>query len=290
MRLDWINLRHRIEYALFCFAAALFSTLSVETSSNLSGNLWRLVAPRLRRHRRALAHLQQAYPDKSETECDAIARDMWENLGRVFAEAFHLREFLTSERIVLEDEAYWLPKIGPGKASVVCAAHQGNWELASIGLLRAKLEPTGVYQKITNPYVDRRLLEMRKPFYPGGLFEKRPAAAMEILRYARAGGTVAFLADLRERNGVQVPFFGRPAPSTPFPAFVARMLDIPLLAARIVREPGVHFRLSVERVDVPKTNDRNADVLAATANLHAAFERSIREKPEQWMWAHRRWG
>ena len=52
MRLDWINLRHRIEYALFCFAAALFSTLSVETSSNLSGKLWRLVAPRLRRHRR----------------------------------------------------------------------------------------------------------------------------------------------------------------------------------------------------------------------------------------------
>ena len=60
--------------------------------------------------------------------------------------------------------------------------------------------------------------------------------------------------------------------------------------ARVVREPGVRFRLSMERVEVPKTDDRNADVQAATANLHAAFERTIRAKPEQWMWAHRRWG
>ena len=57
-----------------------------------------------------------------------------------------------------------------------------------------------------------------------------------------------------------------------------------------MREPGVRFRLGVERVEVPKTNDRDADVLAATTNLHAAFERTIRDKPEQWMWAHRRWG
>jgi Kdo2-lipid IVA lauroyltransferase/acyltransferase len=290
MRPDWINLRHRIEYALFCCAAALFSALPIETSSNFSGKLWRHVAPHLSRHQRALVHLKRAFPEKTEAECDAIARDMWENLGRIFAEAFHLPEFVESERIVLEDEALWAPTFSSGKAAVICAAHQGNWELAGIGLLRLNLRPTGVYQKITNPYVDRRILAMRQPFYPGGLYPKQPATALEIMRHARAGGTVAFLADLRERNGVKVPFFGMPAPSTPFPAMVARKLDIPLLAARIVREPGVRFRLSVERVEVPRTNDRDADVLAATANLHAALESSIRKAPEQWMWAHRRWG
>jgi KDO2-lipid IV(A) lauroyltransferase len=283
-------LRYRIEYALFCCAAALFSVLPVETSSALSGKMWRLVAPSLRRHQRALAHLRRALPEKTEAERDQIARDMWENLGRTFAEFFHLPEFLASERIILEDEDYWRARIDPSKGAVFCAAHQGNWELAVIGLLRAKLEPAGVYQRITNPYVDRRVLAMRRPFYPGGLFPKHSSTALELLRYARSGGTVAFLADLREGNGVKVPFFGMPAPSTPFPALVARALDLHLYAARVVREPGVRFRLSIERVEVPKTNDRNADVQAATANLHHVFERTIREKPEQWMWAHRRWG
>jgi KDO2-lipid IV(A) lauroyltransferase len=252
--------------------------------------MWRLVAPSLRRHQRALAHLKRAFPEKTEAERERIACDMWENLGRIFAEAFHLSELLASERIVLEDEDFWRARIDPAKGAVFCAAHQGNWELAVIGLLRASLKPAGVYQKITNPYVDRRVLAMRQPFYPGGLFPKQASAALELLRYARSGGTVAFLADLREGNGVKVPFFGMPAPSTPFPALVARAFDLPLFAARVVREPGVRFRLSMERVEVPKTDDRNADVQAATANLHAAFERTIRAKPEQWMWAHRRWG
>lgn len=290
MPLDWINVRHRIEYASFCCAAVLFSVLPVEASSTLSGKIWRLVAPLLHRHRRALAHLKRAFPEKTEAECERIARDMWENLGRNVAETFHLPEFFTSERIIIEDEASLRDLVGPTKGAVVCAAHQANWELASIGLLRLDLKPTGVYQKITNPYVDRRVRAMRQASYPGGLYPKRSATAMELIRYARAGGTIAFLADLRERNGVSVPFFGVPAPSTPFPALVARTLDLPLLAARMVREPGVRFRLSMQRVEVPKTGDRDADVRTATANVHAAFERSIRAKPEQWTWAHRRWG
>ena len=282
-------MRHRIEFALFCCAEGLFSALPVEMSSALSGKTWRLVAPLLRRHRRALAHLRRAFPEKTDAERERIARDMWENLGRVFAEAFHISEFIASDRIVIEDEAVLRDIVGPSKGAVVCAAHQANWELASIGLLRLNLRPTGVYQRITNPYVERRVKAMRQASYPGGLYPKRASTALELMRYARAGGTIAFLADLREKNGVKVPFFGIPAPSTPFPALVARTLDLPLFAAQMIREPGVRFRLSMQRVDVPKTNNRDADVLAATANVHAAFERTIREKPEQWMWAHRRW-
>jgi KDO2-lipid IV(A) lauroyltransferase len=42
-------------------------------------------------------------------------------------------------------------------------------------------------------------------------------------------------------------------------------------------------------VEVPVTEDRDADVRVATENLQAKFEEFVREAPEQWMWAHRRW-
>jgi KDO2-lipid IV(A) lauroyltransferase len=42
-------------------------------------------------------------------------------------------------------------------------------------------------------------------------------------------------------------------------------------------------------VDVPVTGDREADIVAATANVQAQFEAFLRLAPEQWMWAHRRW-
>jgi len=64
---------------------------------------------------------------------------------------------------------------------------------------------------------------------------------------------------------------------------------MPLYAARTLRVGDGRFAMRVERVPVPQTADRDADVLAATAALHAQFEEFVREAPEQWMWAHRRW-
>ena len=47
--------------------------------------------------------------------------------------------------------------------------------------------------------------------------------------------------------------------------------------------------LAVSDLFSRNSTDRDADVLNATANLHARFEEFVREAPEQWMWAHRRW-
>ncbi len=56
------------------------------------------------------------------------------------------------------------------------------------------------------------------------------------------------------------------------------------------RNAGVHFRIQVEEIDVQRTGDRDVDIEETTRRIHALFESWIREHPEQWMWAHRRWG
>jgi len=287
-RMRLIDLKYWLEYGVVRAVAGVMGLLPLETASDLSGWIWRKVAPRLGRHDRALAHLAAAFPAMRATERERLAGDMWEVLGRTFAESFFLDEIFASERIdasALEDLLAF-----EGQGMVICAAHQGNWEVATMGLLRLGKEPAGLYQRVKNPLVDAYLRDLRAPYYPAGLFAKEPNTAIKLMRLLKRGGCLAMLADLREHSGVKVPFFGQDAPSTPFPALMARNLGLPLIAGRIVREPGVRFRLSVERVETPVTADKEADILAATANLQAAFERSIREHPAQWMWAHQRWG
>ena len=290
MNLDLRDLRYRAEYAGFRLVSGFFGAFPLEFASALSGAGWRCIAPFTRRHQRAVSQLQRSFPERTAQECDRIARDMWEILGRTFAEFFHLDELFRSDRIVVENRDALLTETPPERGFVACAAHQGNWEIAVMGLPRRPVETAGLYQRIKNPYVDAYVRRMRETYYPGGLFEKHPSTGVKLMRHLRHGGSLAIMADLRDGQGVKAPFFGVPAPSTPFPALLARSLDVPLYAATIVREPRVRFRLRLDRVEVPRTADKQADIVTATANLNAAFEASIRRRPEQWMWAHRRWG
>ncbi|MDH7795511.1 MULTISPECIES: hypothetical protein [unclassified Beijerinckia] len=277
-----------MEYACFRAMGALVRALPLETASCAMGRGWRLFAPFSSRHARALANLQAAMPEKTAAERQAIVLAMWENLGRVFAEEFHLKTIVETGRLELGREfAELLPADGRFFAG---APHLGNWELASATLALVGVNTAGIYQRIKNPLIDAYVFSLRAPLYPGGLIAKHDNAARRLLQHLRRDGAVASMVDLRDNTGLPVPFFGRPAPSSPFPAMAARRFGVPLFAGWVVRLDGVRFRGSLTAIEVPHTDDIDADIAVATANLQHAIEAAVRAHPEQWMWAHRRWG
>jgi len=281
-------LRYRLEYIGFRVVQAAAAALPLEAVSLSSGIAWRLIAPLLYRQQRALRNLALAYPELPLQERKRIAAAMWENLGRTFAESFHLKEIIAQKRIRFEPMEQ-LDEIVRGGPCVVCGLHLGNWELVAYAGKLMGAPFTGVYQRLSNPLVDEETRKLRAVLYEGGLLPKTPATARALLKAAKGGGYPAFLADLRDNNGAAVPFFGAPALSTVFPALLARTTGLPLYAGAAFRLPNVRFVIRAERVPIPHTNDRAADAIAGTAALQAQFEAFIREAPEQWMWAHRRW-
>ena len=282
------SLRHRLEYLGFRAAQAAATALPLEAVSWSSGLAWRLIAPRLHRQERALRNLELAYPDLSHAERRRVAAGMWENLGRTFGESFHLKEIIAEKRIRFEPMEQ-LEDIIRGGPCVVCGLHLGNWELVAYASRLMGVPFTGVYQRLSNPLVDEETRKLRAFLYDGGLLPKTPVTARALMKTAKSGGYPAFLADLRDDNGAAVPFFGHPALATVFPALLARKTGLPLYAGAAFREPKVRFVIRGARVEVPHTDDHAADAVAGTAALHAQFEAFIRQAPEQWMWAHRKW-
>ena len=284
------TLRYLTEYGLFRLVGLIFRALPIAAASGLSGFFWRHLAPFFPRHKRALANLARAYPEKPEAERETIARAMWDNLGRTFAESFHIDALREGSRVTFEDEAlYDALRARPGGA-VFCGAHAGNWEITVLSAHHVGKPCAAIYQRIKNPYVDRYVTAGRAPLYTAGILAKSREAAGFVKRVVREGGGVAFLVDQRDQSGVCVPFFGSLAPSTTFPALLARALKVPVYVARVVREDGARFKLGFCEVAQPRSADRDADILAGTAAIQAAIEDNIRAHPEQWMWAHRRWG
>src|SRR5215510_996953 len=104
------DLRYRTEYLGLRLIIALVRAAPMDVAVAVSGRLWRLIAPHDRRHKRALANLAIAFPDKPLEEREAIARAMWENLGRVMAETMQLdRERSEERRVGKECRSRWSP-------------------------------------------------------------------------------------------------------------------------------------------------------------------------------------
>lgn len=294
-----LHIRYWLEYALLRLIIGMIRIMPLDTAVKFSAFWWRKLAARGRRHKRALDNLKIAYPEKTEEEREAIAIAMWENLGRVMAETMQMDRLLAQpERIEILNPRMLQRYDGKMGAAIGVSMHSGNWELAMWPLAVAGMKPAAVYRLVKNPLVDAYLRKQRKDLYPGGLFAKGRGAgfhagrdtARQIGSYVRSGGRLGFLADQYDRNGIEVPFFGKDAKSPPFPAMLARRIGSRLWIGRCVRV-GTESRFQVEmhEVRVPRTDDADADIKEIITDIQQQFEGWIREHPEQFMWSNRRW-
>lgn len=283
------SLQHRLEFAAARLVTALFRAMPPAAASTVMGKAWRFLAPWSHRHRRALEHLALALPELPERERRRIAVDMWENLGRVAGEAMHVDRLIGERGLVRFPGDFDAFAARARNGGVFATLHLGNWELAAIGPAAAGLSLAGVYQPIQNPLVEKYLKSFRQHAFPAGLFAKGASTGRRLVALAKGGGAIGCVADVRERRGISVTFFGQPAFATPLPAMLARLAGVPLVAGCMVRTKGMRFEYRIREIEVPRTEDRSADIHAATQALHDVFEEWIREAPEQWMWAHRKW-
>jgi KDO2-lipid IV(A) lauroyltransferase len=297
-----LDVRYRAEYLALRLIAALVRAVPIDISGNVSGRIWRLVAPFDRRHRRALENLEIAFPEKTALERKAIALDMWENLGRVMVETMQIDRLIADAgRIELTEATSkvfdrYRNKMG---AAIGVTLHMGNWELAAWPLTLAGNKPAAVYRRVKNPYVDKYLRDLRRLLYPGGLLgkgringsaEEGQRTARQIMDFVRQGGRLGLVCDLHDRSGLPVPFFGRPARSVTIPAMIARRVGARIWICRCVRlGRRSRFRIEFKELKVPRGTSAADDVKRITEAMQAQFEVWVREVPEQWMWSNRRW-
>ncbi len=108
------------------------------------------------------------------------------------------------------------------------------------------------------------------------------------MKTAKSGGYPAFLADLRDDNGAAVPFFGKPALSTVFPALLARKAGLPLYAGAAFREPNVRFVIRARAGGGPRTptttrptRSRDGRAAGAVRGLHPPGARTMDVGPPE---------
>lgn len=283
--------RYPLEFVgavVFCF---IFRIMPLDWASALCGFIARTFGPRMNVSWVARYNMMKVFPEKTPAEIDALVVKMWDNMGRTFGEYPHLRALTEhpEKRIEIRGAERFRELASDGVPGIVFSAHMGNWEISSVSSRTAGVEYHRIYRFANNPLVEWLFTYFRGKI-KGDLVPKGKAGMRRIVHQMNNGGHLALLVDQKMNDGISVPFFGFEAMTTPALARLALKYDCPLLPVRSERLHGAHFRLTGEEfLSFEKTGDIKNDSRALMINVNLLLESWIREKPEQWLWVHKRW-
>jgi len=247
-----------------------------------------------RLRRVGLQNLELAFPGKTEVERERILRSEYRYLGYLLAEFCQMPKYTSdgaSRFIRYEGLDNYLCARDHGKGVLVLTGHLGAWELSSFYHSLMGMPMGMVIRRLDNPLVDRFVNRVR--CMHGNRVIHKDDFARGLIASMRAGETVGILMDtnMTPPQGVFVPFFGVEACTASGLARVALRSDAAVLPGFLVWEAAERkyvLRFG-EEMQLVRTGDAAADIVANTALFTAAIEAYIRRYPGQWLWVHRRW-
>ena len=254
-------------------------------SSYLCGSFMFIVGPMTSYNGRIKKHMQIAFPKKSITEINKLTKQHWFMLGQTIGEMPHINRLIKIGHL----ETDGLDKLKTGPAILV-GAHMGNWEfLLRVGDLAGRR--AGYVFRPINNWILNKLQIHRNKDANADFYRKGRLAAIGMASKLKSGEIIGLTGDQLLREGIMVPFFGIRTPTPQAAAVMALKWNVPVYMVRIERFKGIKFKMTVEdKLRIPSNPDKEKAIYQITKMISARIEDWIKEQPEQWLWAHRRWG
>jgi KDO2-lipid IV(A) lauroyltransferase len=231
-------------------------------------------------------NLALCFPEMPEYQRNAIARRHFRMLGRnalelslmVWGTEKHLLEL-----IEVEDMHHLEAEIG--KPVIVFAPHFIGLNMGGIRVAHAIPHSASIYSRQKNPVLDRMFWKARTRFGDPVLVSRQEGLRAAI-RVIRQGKAFYFLPDMDFgiRDAIFSPFFGVPTATITALPRLAKMTGAAVVPI-VTRQAGHGY---VARFYPKWENYPTGDIEADVRRMNAFIEERVREMPDQYFWAHKR--
>lgn len=231
-------------------------------------------------------NLALCFPEMPEAERERLGRAHFRSLGRALTEQavfWFGRPERALAMVRLKGKEH-LDRLH-GTPIIVFAPHFVGLNLGGPAIAHAFPGGASIYSKQKNPVLDRLLYRGRMRFGSPRLLARQDGM-LAIVRTLREGRMFYFLPDMDfgARDALFTPFFGVPAATVtamPRLAKLAGAKVVPVVTRQL--EEGYEVEIYPPWEDYP-TSDLEADV----RRMNEFIEARVRESPEQYFWAHKR--
>jgi KDO2-lipid IV(A) lauroyltransferase len=245
------------------------------------------------RWRRALAlsNLRNAFPDLTEAQRVAIARQSYRNLAQLLAEIFKGARLGADEmrqRVQFVNPDVLTRYTDRGQSVVLLASHHCNWEwlLLAAGA-RFGIPVDAVYKPQRVAPIDQFLRETRSRF--GGRPIPVKEFLLEVLKRKGEAHAFALVADqtpLQNDDKYWTRFLNQDTAFFLGPEKIARITRSPVLFVAMRRLRRGYYEAEFSELAAPPYSGDGTDIIERYAR---AVEAQIRSSPGDWLWLHRKW-
>ncbi|MFI3266644.1 MAG: lysophospholipid acyltransferase family protein [Rikenellaceae bacterium] len=284
-------MKQKIGYILLKGACVLVGFMPLWLAYNTLSPLLFFVLYHVVGYRRkvVVTNLKNSFPEKSDKEIKDIERKFYHNLADVFVDTIRMASLSKKEvqrRLVFDNL-----EVMPNKDTICAMAHYGSWELSvSYGLIPDQ-HTIGIYRPLHSKVFDKFYIFMRRRF--GSDVAPMNYILKDIINKRRDPNalplTIAMIADQTPGRKEQRHWHNFLNQETSFFGGIEKIstkFEMPIYFANMTMPKRgyyvCHFELiydGVEKVEQAEITRRYAEKL----------EKMIRQRPELWLWSHRRW-
>ncbi len=239
------------------------------------------------RRRIALRNLELCFPEKTQAERKALAKQTFEAFCQTFLDRSWLwfgSEELVRSRVKLQGA---LEELEGDTPTIVFAPHFYSMDAGGLALpLNTTREFTSIFATNPDPVLDAWFMTGRQRFGRVRMLN-RADGVKPIISCLRKGGLLYLLPDMDygKNDSVFVPFFAVPDTATiPSLSRFARLGRAKVVALYNEMTPDGY----VAHLTPAWENFPTEDHVADTARMNRELEAAIRKMPAQYYWVHKR--
>jgi Kdo2-lipid IVA lauroyltransferase/acyltransferase len=236
-------------------------------------------------------NLRNSFPEKPEAEIQRIGRAFYRHLCDTMLESvktFTVTKAQTLPRVYCTNAEVIDRYADQGRSVLFVAGHYSGfeWLVFSVNLL-IKHQVSAVYRPLNNVFFDKKIQESRSRM---GL---KLVSMYNVKSYLADGLTeptaVVFAMDQSPSKPVNVhwiEFLNQDTAVLFGTEKYAKEYDLPVIFGHLSKNERGRYGITFEVVsDSPKTTAHGE----ITEKMMRLLEADIRQKPEFWLWSHRRW-
>lgn len=250
--------------------------------------LYRIVGYRIQVVRE---NLRNSFPEKSEEERRQIEKKFYRYLPDLMVEAVKMRTLSEKElkkRLIMRNPELVQGIFAQGKPVVGVTAHYANWEMGIFGLNSVLEDPVLIiYKPLANLKFDAIFNAIRSRF--GAIMVPMKQTLRHIVRHKDVPHMSIFVSDQTptyEESDYFIQFLNQPTLVFTGASRIAQRLDAPVVYCHLDRVKRGYY----ENTFVILTERPNDYTVHELTDLYNRFtENIIKNKPELWLWSHRRW-